>query len=439
MYEARDDILSFCERHLQPFSIRNGQAVPRYCPYCNGGDRQDTDTFAISLANGAWNCMRGSCGKTGSFKDLAEFFGESVSIISSPVSKKKTYELPQIELQPLTQEAIGYFQSRRISINTLNEFKVSCDAQGNIIFPFYRDGKLVFAKIRKPRKPAEKEKKEWGIKNTEPILFGMDLCSFQQPLVICEGMIDALSLYEAGVTNVVSVPSGCNNLEFCELCWDWLEKFSQILLFGDNDQPGQEMVSTLIKRLGEDRCLIPPEYPMRPDGLKPCKDANEILYFYGPQVLKELADNAEEVPMRGVIDLADVPAYDPTSVPRVKTMIPSLDDALGGLQKGGVTVMTGKAGNGKSTLNGMLLLNAIEQGHKVCAYSGELRKERFFDWIVHQACRSEEIALKFDPVRSKDIPVVPFQTQQRIRDWVRGKFFLYDNNEIFNTNQQESI
>lgn len=92
-----------------------------------------------------------------------------------------------------------------------------------------------------------------------------------------------------------------------------------------------------------------------------------------------------------------------------------------------------------STLNGMLLLNAIEQGHKVCAYSGELRKERFFDWIVHQACRSSEIGLKFDPVRGKSIPVVPYQTQMRIREWIRGKFWLYDNNEAFEANQQESI
>lgn len=323
MYEARDDILSFCERHLQPFSIRNGQAIPRICPYCQGGDRQDSETFAISLTNGAWNCMRGSCAKSGSFKDLAEFFGESVHVISAPVPRKKSYELPSVTLLPLTDEAVSYFEKRKISRATLDAYRVSCNSDGNIVFPFYRDGKLVFVKYRKPHKPAEKERKEWGERNTEPILFGMDECVYSKRLVICEGMVDALSLYEAGVGNVVSVPSGCNNLDFCELCWDWLEKFNQILLFGDNDAPGQEMVSALIKRLGEDRCFLPGEYPMRPDGLKPCKDANEILYFYGPDTLRELVENAEEVPMRGVIDLADVPMYDPTSIPRIKTMIPS--------------------------------------------------------------------------------------------------------------------
>ena len=71
--------------------------------------------------------------------------------------------------------------------------------------------------------------------------------------------------------------------------------------------------------------------------------------------------------------------YDPTTVPRIKTMIPALDETIGGVAEGAITVFTGKPGSGKSTLTGQLLLNAIEQGCSVCAYSGELTKERFLD------------------------------------------------------------
>ena len=63
-------------------------------------------------------------------------------------------------------------------------------------------------KYRAPHKPQGKERKEWQASGTRPILFGMDLCSFSQPLIITEGQIDAMSLYEAGARNVVSVPCG---------------------------------------------------------------------------------------------------------------------------------------------------------------------------------------------------------------------------------------
>lgn len=61
-------------------------------------------------------------------------------------------------------------------------------------------------------------------------------------------MIDALSLYEAGARNVVSVPSGCSNLDWIDHCWNWLERFQSIILFGDNDAPGRMMIRDVVRR-----------------------------------------------------------------------------------------------------------------------------------------------------------------------------------------------
>lgn len=226
------------------------------------------------------------------------------------------------------------------------------------------------------------------------------------------GNCDAMALYEAGIQNVVSVPSGCEDYRWIENCWDWIERFRTIILFGDNDDPGKKMVHTLAKRLEESRCMIVEDYPMRPDG-KPCKDANEILFFYGWSELISMVENAKSIPIKGIIDLSTVVPYDPTAVPRIRTMIPALDEVIGGLVEGGVTVFTGKAGDGKSTLSGLLLLNAIEQGYNVCAYSGELRKEKFQEWINLQCAGSDYITLKYDPIREKQIPVVPYAVQER--------------------------
>lgn len=184
--------------------------------------------------------------------------------------------------------------------------------------------------------------------------------------------------------------------------------------------------------------MIVEEYPDRPDGT-PCKDANEILFFHGADALHAALESAQPVPVKGLLQLADVMPYDPTTVPRIKTMIPALDETIGGLAEGAVTVLTGKPGSGKSTLTGQLLLNAIEQGDSVCAYSGELTKERFLDWINLQAAGSDYIGLKYDAVREMNVPCISPAVQQRLSEYYRDRFYLYDNTELFESNQSEAI
>lgn len=298
---------------------------------------------------------------------------------------------------------------------------------------------MVFQKFRKPHKPQGKERKEWQFSGAQPILLGMDMCDMKKPLIITEGQIDAMSLYEAGARNVVSVPSGAENLEWIENCWDWLERFQTFILFGDSDDVGRRMVQNVARRLDEARCMVVEEYPTRSDTGKPCKDANEILFFHGVGILLETLENAKPLPLKGVIRLSDVIPYDPTTVPRIKTMIPALDEMLGGLIEGGMTVFTGRPGDGKSTLAGLLLLNAIEQGYSVCAYSGELTKERFQEWIHLQCAGSEYIGLKHDPIKGKQVPFIGYPVRERITEYYRDRFYLFDNNEVFETNQSESI
>lgn len=278
-----NEIRAFADKHLAPYTIRGDELIPELCPLCHGGERQDKYTFAINLQEGVYVCKRGSCGARGRFEELAQRFGERAEIIRPAARAKKQFVLPQVDILPLTAEIIAYFERRKISAATLNAFSIGADETGNILFPFHRDGELVYVKYRAPRKPQGKERKEWQASGTRPILFGMDMCSFAQPLIITEGQIDALSLYEAGIRNVVSVPSGCSNLEWVDHCWDWLEKFQTIILFGDNDEPGKKMIRDVVRRLDEARCMVVEDYPDRPDG-QPTKDANEILFFLGSEV-----------------------------------------------------------------------------------------------------------------------------------------------------------
>lgn len=320
------------------------------CPFCNGGDNLDRRTFYLGIENGLYQCKRGGCAEKGRLEELAKIFGEDIQTSRDMISyakTKKAYDFPDQELLPLTDEILNYFTQRKISKETLEDFGIGANSAGDIVFPFYKDGTLVYVKYRKPRKPMPKERKEWQFPNTMPILFGMDMCSFSKALHITEGQLDAMSLYESGIPNVVSVPCGCDNLEWVDNCWDWLEKFHKIVLFGDADDPGLKMVETLAKRLGEERVSVVRTHPKRPNGDGVCKDANEILYFYGPEAIQRAVDEAEPYPVKGIIDLSDVTPVDPTLVERIKTMIPLLDESIGGLAEGGITILTGKAGNGK--------------------------------------------------------------------------------------------
>lgn len=357
---------------------------------------------------------------------------------NSGYGKSKTYVLPDLEILPLTEQITEYFDHRGISKETLMEYGIGADDKGNIVFPFYMDDRLIYVKFREPKAEGKPKMKEWQLSGTKPILFGMDKCIPTLPLIITEGQIDALSCVEAGITNVASVPCGCDNLDWVEHCWEWLEQFNDIILFGDSDPPGQRMVETLTRRFGEGRCRRVVNYPDRPDG-KICKDANDILVHCGELTVLDMIDNAEAVPTRGLLNLADVQPQDPTLIPRIKTNIPGLDESIGGLREGAVTVFTGRAGDGKSTVGGILLLAAIEQGYKVCAYSGEQTKEEFQEWVHYQAAGSDYITLKYDVVKDKEVPFVQSNVQKRIMQWYDGNFFIFDNNEIFEANQSEAI
>lgn len=416
---SSEEIIAFADKHLGNYIIHGEELVPESCPYCNGGDSGDQRTFYVSLRTGQYCCHRGKCGVRGGWISLLKHFGEAPKINSVSKQFKPLTLIPE----PRTDTINEYFEERGISETTLDAFQIGADQTGNIIFPFYVEGELIYVKYRQPTRAVTK-RKEWAMANTKPVLFGMDLCVPDQPLTLTEGMVDCISLYEAGVRNVVSVPSGCDNFDWLDSCYDWCGQFNKIIIFGDNDPPGQKMVNTLVRRLGDERCFTVTEYPDR------CKDANDILVNCGAETLVTTWKSASEVPIRGLRNLADVEDVDPTSVPRIKTMIPKLDFMLNGLALGDISILTGASGNGKSTLSGTIMLSAIEQGYSVCAVSLELPNVKYKEWIDLQAAGSTFITLKYDPIRNVQIPVVDPMAAKRIHEWYSNKFFLYENSDI---------
>ena len=128
--------------------------------------------------------------------------------------------------------------------------------------------------------------------------------------------------------------------------------------------------------------------------------------------------------------LVDIGNIDPSSYEdrvRVKSGIRPLDNMIGGFCMGELSVWTGKSGQGKSTLLSQLMLNAVNQGFKVCAYSGELINAQFQHWLILQACGTNNLIRMYDKNKQCDVYLPSKETREKICDWLRGKFYLYNN------------
>ena len=139
-----------------------------------------------------------------------------------------------------------------------------------------------------------------------------------------------MSGHEAGIPNCKCTIRR-RGFDLADTCFEWLRQFKAVYLFGDNDDPGKEMIQKLTVRLSDYRLFIVSH---------PCKDCNELLYREGPEAVKRAYDNAKEVPVYGLIDLADVKPLDVKNIPSVKSNIPGLDSKIGGFLMGDLSVWT---------------------------------------------------------------------------------------------------
>lgn len=136
--------------------------------------------------------------------------------------------------------------------------------------------------------------------------------------------------------------------------------------------------------------------------------------------------NANPEASGGLINIADVKRRDLSQTYRTKSGLSMLDRSIGGFRAGEMTVWTGKRGEGKSTMLGQILCEALDQGSKVCAYSGELVADRFKDWIMLQACGPNHAERQTDPLTGGEYSLVPAGIYSIIDDWWNRKLYLYD-------------
>lgn len=428
----KDDAVGFAHWGGYEFKVFHDEMQFLYCPYCQGGGNRDEYTFSINIESGAFNCLRSSCGMHGHFVELCRDFDYPLD-----VGRPAIYRVLPQPKKPLTStpEAIAYMESRGISREITERYEITTHKNNSdvLVFPFFDEaGRLQFVKYRDTKFVKGKSSaKEWAQKDTMPILFGMKQCEDFSQLIITEGQIDSLSVAQAGFKNAVSVPTGAKGFTWYPICKEWIEKFEEVIVFGDYERGHISLLDELKARLPQTvKCVRTQDYLGE-------KDANDILRKYGVKAIQKCIENAQVPTIENVKDMAGVQAVDINGLDRIPTGFTEIDRTLnGGMYCGQVILVTGKRGEGKSTLVSQIANNALNVGENVFIYSGELADYNVKYWMDMQLAGARNLIPGTNEF-GDTIYSIPADVQEKINAWYRGRCWLYDNDYVFKSEANE--
>tara|TARA_Y100000766_G_scaffold173245_1_gene148692 strand:+ start:1896 stop:3620 length:1725 start_codon:yes stop_codon:yes gene_type:complete len=268
------------------------------CPLCSHNRKPKNQK--LKCASYDWERGLGTCHNCNSTFQLHTYErkGASEREYVRPVFSTKTHQAP-------SSKVVEWFKSRGITQSTLEALNVSEGSEfmpqtgkneNTIKFNYFMGNQLINIKYRDGRKNFKL------YKGAEKVFYNINSIVGHDTCVIVEGEIDALSLHEAGVPNVISVPNGAtlnhNNLDYLDNCIDYFEDKTKIILAVDADEPGTMLRHEFVRRLGAENCYIV--------DFSDCKDANEYLIKYGADQLKDAIHNAQQVPLENVSTLKTV-------------------------------------------------------------------------------------------------------------------------------------
>lgn len=399
------------------------------CPYCRTRTN-DKDTFAINLETGMFKCMRSSCGAKGNMLTLHKDFGFSLGTeVNEYFDRSRIFRtFPKREKPVPKDNALAYMASRGISSSTCTKYNITTDKNDDkvLVFPFYDEqDQLTFIKYRKTNyNPLKDKNKEWCMRDTKPILFGMSQCNLEnKTLIMTEGQIDSLSVAEAGYENAVSVPTGKQGFSWVPYCWDWLHNFSELIIFGDKEGENITLLDDMSVRFNG---LV---RHVRLEDYKDCKDANEILTKYGVEQVRQCIDNAIPVEVKEIKDITEVKRVKISDLEKFNTGFGSLNKILGGFYMGQVVLLTGERGKGKSTLASQFGTMAVKAGYTTFFYSGELMDWYFRSWIDLQIAGDQHINKIRNEYGNFDYSI-DANAYSQMETWYAGKIKIYDNNIV---------
>jgi len=373
------------KQKLQDLGINltaNGGETKTTCPKCSHTRKNKSDKcLSVNIDEGVYNCH--NCGWSGNVK----------------FTPKKEYVKPPKVNAELNSRIVEWFKGRAITEPTLVNWKIGESLEyipqvqkkrRTINFNYFRNGELINVKYR------DAEKNFKMVSGAELIFYGIDNLKDKKRCYIVEGEMDALSLHEAGLYSVCSVPNGASKgtqkLDYLDNCYQYFEDKDEIILCTDNDQPGLQLRNELARRLGTYRC----KYVEFGD----YKDANEVLIQKGSETLRQLINEAKNFPLEGVLNISNiwenVLNYNENGIKNYSINLGDSDNYFN-LAFGEWTVVTGIPNSGKSDFIDQVLVNLTTKYNFRTAmfspesypYEGHIK--RIADKLNGKACNSDDL------------------------------------------------
>ncbi len=259
-----------------------------------------------------------------------------------------------------------------------------------INFNYFRDNELINVKYR------DAEKNFKLVSGAELIFYGIDNLIDTKRCYIVEGEMDALSLHEAGLYSVCSVPNGASKgtqkLEYLDNCYEYFKDKEEIILCTDNDDAGLQLRNELARRFGSYRC----KYVDFSD----YKDANEVLVHKGAETLRNIIKNAKNFPLEGVLNLDNiwnnVLSFNENGIKNYSLGLGESDNYLK-IAMGEWSIVSGIPNSGKSDIVDQILCNLATKHDFRCAmfspesfpYEGHIK--RIANKLNNKNCSSDDL------------------------------------------------
>ena len=391
------------------------------CPECSYERKKSNqkDLDILTKADG-WAYYCHHCNING-FVPFKSFQTQPVR----PIYRSESNVIPLVKEPVITKlqtQHYDFLKTRGISERIADEMKLfpaekyfqrlnkRTDAIG---FPYFRNGKFTSAKYRSI------ESKDFtqdagGAQD----FFGIDHIDQTKPVVIVEGEIDALTLMECGIENVLSVPSGApmkvtdgkidasedKRFSFVWNAFDMLKNVPYVTIATDTDTAGQALAEELARRIGKDKCRI---------ASFAYKDLNEAFLDKGADLVKEIIDNAEPYPVAGLSSaskfLERLNDLWGKGTGKGTTTGYSNVDEIYTVAQGQLTIVTGYPSSGKSNFVDQLMVNLARTSDwkfALCSFENQpeihisrlmeiYKEKRFFDGNNRMTADDKEDAFKW--------------------------------------------
>lgn len=291
-------------------------------------------------------------------------FKEIFSIYSRPsIQPEKYIENLLKDNKDLDGRAWNYLTKiRGLKTETIKNFKIGLSENYEIATPVFKENELVDYKYRSIP-PDDRIFRRWS--NSETWCFnesGIEVANEEEYIIVTEGEIDAMSLWQLGFHNVISISSGALGPT------PWIKKIQEntkAYLCFDNDETGQEASRKIAERIGIERCW---------NVILPQKDANDFLISGGTtSEFQKLIDTAEKFKIKDVYKISEVlKNLKEKKLKRFSAFSERLTNHLnGGIPAQSLVTISGKTGEGKSTWLLNTLIKHTEEGKPVLLVSLE--------------------------------------------------------------------